>query len=74
VEYTAFFFRQTDREKRLFSPLNAELNPICHLQALLGAHHIIHVSRERVKDAANCYDYVALVADKNNIRLQQWLR
>ena len=22
--------------------LNAELNPICHLLALLGAHHILH--------------------------------
>jgi len=30
------------------SPLNAELNPICHLLALLGAHHILHVSRVRV--------------------------
>jgi len=28
--------------------LNPELNPICHLLALLGAHHIIHVSRIRV--------------------------
>jgi len=33
----------------LFNPLNAELNPICHLLALLGAHHILHVSRLRVK-------------------------
>ena len=24
--------------------LNAELNPICHLLPLLGAHHILHVS------------------------------
>jgi hypothetical protein len=24
--------------------LNAELNPICHLLVLLGAHHIFHVS------------------------------
>ena len=31
------------------NPLNAELNPICHLLALLGAHHILHVSRVRVK-------------------------
>jgi hypothetical protein len=31
------------------NPLNAELNPICHLLALLGAHHIFHVSRIRVK-------------------------
>jgi hypothetical protein len=30
------------------SPLNAELNPICHLLALLAAHHILHVSRIRV--------------------------
>ena len=31
------------------NPLNAELNPICHLLALLGAHHILHVSGIRVK-------------------------
>jgi hypothetical protein len=31
-----------------FNLLNAELNPICHLLALLGAHHILHVSRVRV--------------------------
>jgi len=27
------------------NPLNAQLNPIRHLLALLGAHHILHVSR-----------------------------
>jgi hypothetical protein len=32
-----------------FNALNAELNPICHFLALLGAHHILHVSRIRVK-------------------------
>jgi hypothetical protein len=32
-----------------FNPLNAELNPICHLLALLGAHPILQVSRVRVK-------------------------
>ena len=31
------------------NPLNAELNLICHLLALLGAHHIFHVSGLRVK-------------------------
>jgi len=30
------------------NPLNAKLNPICHLLALLGAHHILHVSWIRV--------------------------
>ena len=31
------------------NPLNAKLNPIYPLLALLGAHHILHVSRIRVK-------------------------
>ena len=31
-----------------FNPLNAELNPICYLLALL-AHHFLHVSRIRAK-------------------------
>jgi hypothetical protein len=35
----------------MLNPLNAKLNPICHLLALLGAHHILHVSRIRVKSA-----------------------
>jgi len=34
-----------------FNPLNAELNPICHLLAL-GAHHILHVGRIRVNAVA----------------------
>jgi hypothetical protein len=32
------------------NPLNAKLNPICHLLALLGAHHILHVGRIRVNE------------------------
>jgi len=32
-----------------FNSLNPELNPICYLLALLGAHHFLHVSRIRVK-------------------------
>jgi len=39
----------TDESHEKLNPLNAELNPICHLMALLGAHHIFHVSRIRVK-------------------------
>jgi hypothetical protein len=42
----------TDRIKRMWiwviNPLNAELNPICHLLAVLGAHPILHVSRIRI--------------------------
>jgi hypothetical protein len=33
----------------MINPLNTELNPICHLLALLGAHRIFHISRIRVK-------------------------
>jgi len=36
-----------------FKPLNAELNPICHLLALLGTHHILHVGRIRVNSIDN---------------------
>jgi hypothetical protein len=34
--------------KNSFYPLNVKLNLICHLLALL-AHHILHISRVRVK-------------------------
>jgi hypothetical protein len=38
-----------------FKELNAEFNPICHLLALLGAHHIFHVSGIRInlQDCSN---------------------
>jgi len=49
------------------NPLNAELNPICHLLALLGAHPIFHISRIRVK-----VDHTR--PDQTSNRLQcQWL-
>ena len=38
-----------DLYKVVTDPLNAKLNPICHLLALLRAHHILHISRIRVK-------------------------
>jgi hypothetical protein len=43
--------------QKLFNPLNAELNPISHLLALLEAHHILHVSRIRVNTnlSSNCW-------------------
>jgi hypothetical protein len=34
---------------QLINTLNGELNPICHLLALLGAHPILHIRRIRVK-------------------------
>jgi hypothetical protein len=41
------------------SPLNAELNPICHLLALLETHRILHISRISVKIIL-CYNYIML--------------
>ena len=41
--------RAAIRSQALVNHLNAELNPICRLLALLGAHLIFHVSRIRVK-------------------------
>jgi hypothetical protein len=38
------FYKKTNS----FNPLNTDLNPICHLLVLLGAHHILHVGRIRV--------------------------
>ena len=40
---------ETEKLGTWFNPLNPELNPICYLLALLGAHHFLHVSRIRVK-------------------------
>ena len=49
------------------NPLNAELNPICYLLALLGAHHFLHVSRIGVKSLTlrqlMSYIYGALILD-----------
>jgi hypothetical protein len=43
-----------------FNPLNPELNPICHLLAFLGVHHILHVSRIRIKLPGQQYYAVSL--------------
>jgi len=49
-------FRKTGEEKKngdinmwSINPLKPELNPICYLLALLGAHHFLHVGRIRVR-------------------------
>jgi hypothetical protein len=48
-----------------FNPLNAQLNPTCHLLALLGAHHILHVSRIRIK-----HTFYAMTLRISDIRAQ----
>jgi hypothetical protein len=44
-----WFSRDAENGEKKINPLNAKLNSICHLLALLGAHHILHFSRIRVK-------------------------
>jgi hypothetical protein len=46
--FWASWIRSTFSHSTSFNPLNAELNPICQLLTLLGAHCIHHVSRIRV--------------------------
>jgi hypothetical protein len=49
--------------KEAFIHANAELSPICRLLALLGAHHILHVSRIMVKrnkiSREDIHDYIS---------------
>jgi len=42
------YFQIINHKRHYFNPLKPQLNPIFHLLALLGTHHIIHVSRIRV--------------------------
>jgi hypothetical protein len=44
------------------NPLNAKLNPICYLLALLGAHPIFHISRIRVNNAASPRSFLLTAA------------
>ena len=48
IDIWIFFRKSVEKNASVFNPLNAKLNPICHLLALL-AHHIFHVSGLRVK-------------------------
>jgi hypothetical protein len=43
------------------NPLKADLNPICHLLALLGDHHIFHVSGLRVKKRKHIYIFFLII-------------
>ena len=47
VHWSLFFLMSLS--SAVVNPLNPELNPICYLLALLGAHHFLHVSKIKVK-------------------------
>ena len=46
----------TRKKQKCINPLKAELNPICNLLALLGAHHILHISRIMVNFSNNDFN------------------
>jgi hypothetical protein len=54
MNYVFVFMTRIISQYCNINPLNADLNPICHLLALLGAHPIFHVSRIRVKFMVEC--------------------
>ena len=49
ISYFGIFLRICWDSSSFINPLNPELNPICYLLALLGAHYFLHVSRIRDK-------------------------
>jgi hypothetical protein len=49
-------------------PFNAELNSICHLLALLGAHLILHVGKIRVKNPKHTRWTVCLIRIWNQLQ------
>ena len=64
--------KEVRRSQSSFKPLNAELNPICHLLALLGGATIVVVSRLRLK-ARKCafaqprVQYLGFVLSQNGM-------
>ena len=67
--------------QRRVNTLNAKLNPICHLLALL-AHHILHVSRIRVNlnvmsfltDFNQCWNVPLNLVHSHNTKFDKNLR
>jgi len=54
------------------NPLNAELNPICLLLALLRAHHILHISRIRVNIYGQRSSYIRYETQSRNQINRKW--
>jgi len=59
-----------DNIKININPLNADLNPI-YLLALLGAHHILHFSKIRVKYGINNGRLIYFMAKAHTLYCRQ---
>jgi hypothetical protein len=57
----------------VLNPLNSELNTICHLLELLGAHHILHVSRVQV-NLRYVISWIRQKQKKNNTESKLYLK
>ena len=55
------------------NPLNAELNPICHLLAIL-AHHILHIGRVRVNVVTHLSYHGIVISAKPSLRCLIFVR
>jgi hypothetical protein len=56
---------QQDDYNAVFNPLNAELNPICHLLAFAAAPYICDISRLRVNCAS--FEVPTVVAEHSSL-------
>ena len=56
------------RNNEELNPLNAELNPISSFLSVLGAHHILHVSRQSVNDLYSSPNIFRVIIS----RLMRW--
>ena len=58
--------------KYIINPLNAKLNPICLLLALLGAHHILHINRIRVKETEFCmFNFETFILHTKHVHIKK---
>ena len=55
---------------QMVNPLNPELNPICYLLALLGAHHFLYISRIKVNNVVYIYGAPILDVSRSHTTTQ----
>jgi hypothetical protein len=58
----------------LFNPLNTQLKPIYHSSALLGAHHIFHVSRVGVNSKLKTWYTKTTASSAEQCNAKLWMQ